>query len=345
MHVRGVVGSCCVLLLVMGAEVQGAHAQDAVAPAATTQTTPAKVQQPAANERRPLDQSATPGGQRVAAVPVENVAQQTQPANPGGFDPKELRAWSMLKEAAAEGKGNTERIQAMAALGTMGNDATAAKLIEDGMRAKSGEVRSAAILAAGQTHNPALKPRLEAALDDDDAQVAYSAAVTLWRMGDEAGEDLIEAVAVGDKKVKPGLIKSSKHKAEKELHDPKALAMLAVNNASGYFLGPFGVGLKAIEYVDQNKGAGPRAAAVDQMAERHSEDVRAVMVDLLDDKEPAVRAAAAKGLGHWPGKATAQALESAMKDDKLPVRLTAAAAYIKVSDNIASVPDCRCAEQ
>lgn len=277
-----------------------------------------------------------------AAAAEPQAAPAATPAQAAGFDAKDLRAWAMLKEYAAEGKSPTERIQAMAALGTMGSDPTAAQLIEQGMKAHSSEVRSAAVLAAGQTHNPALKPRLEATLDDEDAQVAYTAAVVLWRMHDDAGQDLIEAVAVGDKKVKPGLIKASKRKAEKDLHSPKTMALLAVNGASGYFLGPFGIGIKAIEYVDQNKSGGPRAAAVDQMAEEHSDNVRLILIDLLDDKETAVRAAAAKGLGRWSGDETARELEPLMKDDKLPVRLTAAAAFLRAKNGIAAAPDCRC---
>ena len=42
----------------------------------------------------------------------------------------------------------------------------------------------------------------------------------------------------------------------------KTMAMIAVNQGSGYFLGPFGVGLKAIEMVNKDSGAAPRAAAI-----------------------------------------------------------------------------------
>ena len=89
------------------------------------------------------------------------------------------------------------------------------------------------------------------------------------------GQDLLTAVALGDRKAKPGLIKSEKHKAAKELHSPKTMAMIAVNQASGYFLGPFGVGLKAIEMVNKDSGAAPRAAAVDQLAQQHTDEVHA----------------------------------------------------------------------
>ncbi len=115
-------------------------------------------------------------------------------------------------------------------------------------------------------------------LDDDNSLVAYTAAITLWKMHDYAGQDLLTAVVLGDKKTKPGLIKSEKHKAAKDLHSPKTLTMIAVNQGSGYFLGPFGVGLKAIEMVNKDSGAVPRAAAIDQLAKQHTDEVHEVLV-------------------------------------------------------------------
>lgn len=219
----------------------------------------------------------------------------------------------------------------MAALGTMSENDHAARLIGQGMQAKHSEVRLAAVLAAGETKNPRLIPNLREALNDDAPEVAYAAATTLWKMHDYSGEDLLVAVAEGDRKTKPGLIKSSKHKAEKELHSPKTLAMLGVENGAGYFLGPFGVGIKAIQYVDKNNGgaANTRAQAIDLMAEDHSEAVHQALIDGLDDKEPVLRAASARGLGNWPGPDTARKLAPLFEDGHAAVRLTAAAAYIR----------------
>lgn len=238
-------------------------------------------------------------------------------------------AWQLLEKNAAPDKSAHDRIQALAALGTMGNDERAAKLIGDNIVEHNYEVRIAAILAAGLTKNPALIPRLQQALDDDNPQVAYTAALTLWRMHDRSGEDLMLAVASGDKKAKVGLMKSSKHKASKDLHDPKKLALMGINESAGYFIGPFGVGLKAIEYADKNSGAGPRASAIDTISQDHTDAVRDVLIDDLTDAEPAIRAAAAKGLGNWPGPDSAKQLYPLFGDTHLAVRLTAAAAYLR----------------
>lgn len=269
----------------------------------------------------------------AAAAPLATAWAQDAPApashSSAGLPNPEL-AWSMLSDNAAPGRSSHDRIEAMAALGTMGNDEHAAKLIGPAIIEHNSDVRIAAILAAGESKNPALIPQLKIALDDDNPQVAYTAALTLWKMHDNSGEDLLLAVATGDRKAKPGLIKSEKHKAAKKLHSPKALTMLAVNQGSGYFLGPFGVGLKAIEVVNKSSGAPIRAEDIDELAKQHSDAVHEMLLDNLTDPEPAVRAAAVKGLGNWPGEESARQIYPLFGDTHLAVRLTAAAAYLRV---------------
>lgn len=278
-------------------------------------------------------------------VPPPQNAISASPSASQSFDANEIRAWSLLTENSAPDKSAHDRIEALAALGTMGSDQRAAKLIGNAINGHDSEVRVAAILAAGLTKNPALVPPLQRALDDDNPEVAYTAALTLWKMHDTSGEDLLNAVALGDRKAKPGLIKSEKHKAAKELHSPKALTMIAVNQGSGYFLGPFGIGVKAIEMISKSGSAVTRAAALDQLAQHHTDEVREVLVQSLTDDEPAVRAAAAKGLGRWPGEDTAREVAPMFGDTHLAVRLTAAAAYLRAEQKIPTPPDCACDTQ
>ena len=243
------------------------------------------------------------------------------------------RAWSMLASSAAPDKSQNDRIQALAALGTMGADPRAEHLIGDAITGKDMDVRTAAILAADKSKNPQLITRLRAALDDPDPQVAYAAATTLWKMHDSSGEDLLLAVAAGDAHDKLSTIKAAKHKAARDLHSPGELARIGIVQGSGFFLGPFGFGVKAIDYVHRNGGDPGRAAAVDMLAEEHTETVHEALIYALTDKDFAVRAAAAKGLGDWHGNDTAEKLRPLFDDDKLAVRLTAAAAYIRVFES------------
>lgn len=296
-----------------------------ILPSALAQETTPPPPQPVAPSEPPAQPSAQP---------------QTQAQSIENFHPNEIRAWSILTESAAPGRSAHDRIEALAALGTMGSNERAARIIGEAITGHDSDVRVAAILAAGLTQNHALFPQLKQALDDPNPQVAYTAALTLWKMHDTTGEDLLIAVAEGDRKAKPGLIKSEKHKADKDLHSPKTLTMIAITQGSGFFLGPFGVGIKAIEVIDKNSGASTRAAALDQLARQHSDEVREVLIQNLTDGEPAVRAAAAKGLGRWPGEDTARQLAPMFGDNHLAVRLTAAAAYIRAEENIPSPPEC-----
>lgn len=274
------------------------------------------------------------------ATPPPAVRQTAAREAGQNFEPNEIRAWSMLTDAAKPGQSAHDRVQAMAALGTMGNDERAARLIEQGMTGSDSDVRIAAILAAGNTKNARLTAALSRVLDDDNPEVAYTAAIALWKMHDYTGEDFLIAAALGDQKVKPGLIKASKHKAVTDLHSPKTMTMIGLNASAGFFLGPFGVGLKAIEYADKPNGAAvARAAAVDQLARQHSDEVYAVLIADLTDPEPAVRAAAAKGLGRWPDAETERQMLPMFGDNKLAVRLTAAATYLRALHNIPTPPD------
>jgi len=291
----------------------------------------------------PFFRAAKAQDQSPAANPAQPSPAQAQtssaPQAGQSFEPNEIRAWSMLTDAARPGQSAHDRVQAMAALGTMGNDERAAKLIEEGMSGKDSDVRVAAILAAGLTRNAKLTPALSRMLDDDNPEVAYTAAITLWKMHDDTGEDLLIGAALGDRKVKPGLIKASKHKAVEDMHSPKTMATLGLNASAGYFLGPFGVGLKAIEYADKPNGAAiARAEAVAQLSRQHNDQVHAVLIEALTDYEPVVRAAAAKGLGRWTDEETERQMLPMFGDNKLAVRLTAAASYLRAAEHLAT-PD------
>jgi len=83
-----------------------------------------------------------------------------------------------------------------------------------------------------------------------------------------------------------------------------------------------------------------RVTAIEELSKKKTEPIRKELVDALDDKDPGVRAAAAKALGEYHDKATANALLPVFEDTKPPVRLTTAAAYIR-STGVISSPKAR----
>ena len=99
-------------------------------------------------------------------------------------------------------------------------------------------------------------------------------------------------------------------------------------------LGPFGFGITAIEYMRKNGGDDARVSAIEQLSEEKTEPIRKELIDALTDKDPAVRAAAANALGSYREKTVPTALLPVFDDAKAPVRLTAAAAYIRATEHI-----------
>jgi len=262
-------------------------------------------------------------------VTAESVAQAQEEPEVRAAEPSVDSAWSMLTTAMQ--KQTQTRILALAALGTMGSDARTAGLIREAMTSAEIEVRTAAILAAGETKNRALIPALRERLNDQEPQVAFDAAVTLWKMNDRSGETFLKAVADGERKATPTLMHGAKNDMGKEMRNPEAMATLGATTGASLLLGPFGFGIKAVEYMVKSGSNPARAAAIALLAESHEPGIDAEFVEALGDKDQAVRAAAAKALGQRHYTAARKRLGDLFSDPKLAVRLFAAAAYINCS--------------
>jgi len=279
-----------------------------------------------------LAQSSTPPAQDVDTQVV------TAPEHPQTKAELSATAWKMLDDALADDKHPETRTQALAALGTMGSNARAAQMITTAFADKDVDVRTAAVLAAGQTKNHRLIIALRPLLDDKEPQVAFATACTLWKLGDHSGEDLLEAVVDGDRPGKSNLVHGGMHEANRKLHDPAALARLGAMEGAQFLLGPFGIGISAYEYVKRNGGNGsPRVAAIEELSQSKTPVVRDHLLDAVSDKDPAVRAAAAKALSGFHDTDVNHALAMLFQDSKKPVQLSGAAAYL-ISAGVVAVP-------
>jgi HEAT repeat protein len=244
-------------------------------------------------------------------------------------------AWDMLTTAAQDSKHAELRIQALAALGTIGNNARSEAFIVEAMKDPDLDVRTAAVLAAGETKDRNLATNLRTMLNDKEPQVAFAAATTLWKMKDPSGEDILLAVVNGERKPTAGLKNSTMHTVGKDLHNPATLARIGALQGATMLLGPFGFGITAYEYMRKNGGDSARVTAIEQISQEKTGPVRTTLIAALGDKDTAVRAAAAKALGSYREKPVSDALLAVFDDTKPPVRLTAAAAYILSSSTSA----------
>ncbi len=247
-------------------------------------------------------------------------------------------AWSLLTSATIDAKHTDLRIQGLAALGSIGTSPRAAKLITDAMKDPDVDVRTAAVLAAGQSKNRGFIMSLRGLLDDKEPQVAVAAASTLWKMGDHSGEDILVAVATGERKATAGLIDSTRHTITTDLHNPSTIARIGALQGASMLLGPFGFGITAYEYIHKNGGDSARPIAIELISQEKTKPIHDELIDALGDKDLGVRAAAAKALGDYHDKGTSTAIANLFYDAKPPVRLTAAAAYLRSTGAVPSAP-------
>jgi len=243
----------------------------------------------------------------------------------------EKTAWEVLKQGLAE-KNLDKHRQALTATGSIGVAPEAVQLVEQALKDMDPLIRQTAAAELGQMKSKQSIPALKAALDDSDGQVAFAAAKALWDMGDKSGRSLVEDVITGDEKTSEGLISGAKRDAQRKMHDPKALALMGLKEASGALLGPFNIGIVAAEQAFKDGSAGGRTLAVALL----SDDCDAQTLSLLDwsftnDKSWTVRAAAAKGLGKCGSSDSIPKLETALSDSHEAVKAMSAAAIIRLT--------------
>jgi hypothetical protein len=142
----------------------------------------------------------------------------------------------------------------------------------------------------------------------------------------------------GDRKASAGLVHGSMHSANREMHDPAALAKLGATEGASMLLGPFGFGITAYEYMKRNGGDSARVKAVEDISQTRTPDVRTTLLAALRDKDPAVRAAAAKAVRLYHDKDVEAALALLLADSKKPVQYSAAAAYLVCVGAVAAPP-------
>ena len=238
------------------------------------------------------------------------------------------RCWHLINDNLNDTKNIDKRTEAMNALSEMPTNPRALDMIAAAMKDPDIDVRTAAVLAAGKTKAPRLLPPLRKLLNDPEPQVVFAAATTLWKdYKDHSGEDILATVASGDRKANPSLMHGADNDMQHTMHSPSELAKIGITTGAGLLLGPFGFGVSAIEYIRKN-GDSARVQSLNLLADLKTPGVREEFIDCLSDKDPGVRAAAVMNLGKLHSPAYGPKIAPLVDDDKLPVRLSAAAAYI-----------------
>lgn len=276
-----------------------------------------------------------------AVVPPRLPAQRSNPdaqvvgAN-SDTSPAALRAasWTRLENGVTGTKNTDTRIAAIAGLSLLGNDGRAEKLVRATMHDEDIDVRLAAIVAAGemardQGARSSLRNDLRGQLNDADPKVAFTAASTLWKINDTSGEDILAAVAEGERSADYSFWKNSKHNANRTLHSPTALARIGAQQGMLILVPPIGIGMGAYGYLKGPGGQSPQVIAITQLSSSHSEAVKSALIEATKVKNAGARLAAAEALAKFSGADVLHALEPLLTDSKENIRFSASAAYLR----------------
>lgn len=253
-----------------------------------------------------------------------------------GATSAETSAWEVLNHALSE-SNPAKRVQAITALSSIGDAPHVFDLLEAGLNDKDAMVRQSAAAVLGEARVLPAIPLLKKALDDDSAEVSFTAARSLWEMGDRSGREILWAVLAGEQKTGPGMIEGGIRDAKSKLHNPRALAKIGIDQAAG-FLGPFSMGVWFAEDLMKDKGAPARALSAKLLASDTEASTAEQLEQALEDKNPAVRAAAARAIGARAKPEKIAKLEPLLTDSNDGVRDMAAAAIIRLSQPLPQSP-------
>jgi HEAT repeat protein len=241
-------------------------------------------------------------------------------------------AWQMIESGLKDPKEQV-RIDALNALGTLRGQKQVEKPLLDAFKDSNVDVRVAAVAASSNTGDRNLIPALRQALDDPAPEVGFAAAVSLWKLHDQAGINILYGVLAGEQRTQSSFLKSGVRQANKDIHDPAALARIGAKQGAYALLGPFGIGLDAARLMmKSNRANSARVLTANLLAEDHSPETKQEFIAALADKDYFVRAASARALGEFHGKNVSDALMNAFNDNKTAVRFMAAASYIRANE-------------
>jgi HEAT repeat protein len=204
--------------------------------------------------------------------------------------------------------------------------------VEQALHDKDPVVRQTAAAELADMKSLQSIPALKTEIDDSAGEVAFAAAKALWDLGDLSGRELIEDVLTGEQKSSEGLIGGAVRDAKRKIHDPKALTVMGLKEASGALLGPFNLGVVAAEQAFKDGSAGGRSLAATLLAKKCDPQTRQLLEwAYTNDKNWAVKAASAKGLGQCGNADSIPKLEQGLSDSHEAVKDMSAAAIIRLS--------------
>jgi HEAT repeat protein len=169
---------------------------------------------------------------------------------------------------------------------------------------------------------------LHATFQDTDPSVIIAAAHSLIELGDNTGYNVYYAVLTGEQKTGQSLTEQQK----KMLKDPKKMAALGVQVGVGFI--PFGgLAMGGYKMLTRDDTSPVLAAAALMLAKDPDPKSGNALADASANKDKwLVRAAAFDAIARRGDPILLDAAEAGLQDDKDQVRISAAAAAIRLHD-------------
>ena len=258
----------------------------------------------------------------LSAAETSSIAQDATAQN------SQQTAWTVLDNGLQD-NNNDLRTLATRVLGelegdTKAEDAALTTLQND----KQPRVRAAAAQALGEMGAQDAKGQLYAAFKDADPSVIIAAAHALIQLGDDRGYDVYYAVLTGQQKTGKSLTDEQKAM----LKDKKKLASLGIEAGVGFI--PFGgLAMSGYKLLTRDDTSPVLAGAALMLAKDPDPKSGQALADAAATQDKwLVRAAAFDAIAKRGDPLLLKPAETGLQDEKDQVRISAAAAVIRLTD-------------
>src|SRR5581483_796848 len=236
-----------------------------------------------------------------------------------------------ILDNALKDKNPDTRKQAAIALSLVGSTQPFPERLEMLLEDKDVEVRVAAVASLAELKNSRTIPALHKALNDDVPEVSFAAARALWALKDPEGKQVLLSVLSGETKTSSGYLAKQKRDALRMMHTPKTMFLFTVKEGAGLAPVPgLGEGISSMQGLLSDPSVSGRATAALLLEKETDPQVLAALKEALADKEWSVRAAAVHALVLRDEPAIETEIVPLLDDKSEPVRLRAAAGYLRL---------------